>query len=99
MEIKQRNVAGVRAIFDRLLVQRLSISKFRFSLRSGAPSQTAKSSLMCATEKGKSVFKKWLAFEKDHGDEQGVETVKQRAMAFVQSRQGGGQDGGDDDEE
>lgn len=28
MEIKQRNVAGVRAIFDRLLVQRLSISKF-----------------------------------------------------------------------
>lgn len=29
MEIKQRNVAGVRTIFDRLLVQRLSISTFR----------------------------------------------------------------------
>ncbi|GAA5868775.1 hypothetical protein JCM3774_003888 [Rhodotorula dairenensis] len=75
MEIKQRNVASVRTIFDRLLVQRLSIKK------------------------GKSVFKKWLAFEKDHGDEQGVETVKQRAMAFVQSRQGGGQDDGDEGEE
>lgn len=45
------------------------------------------------------MFKKWLAFEKDHGDEQGVETVKQRAMAFVQIRQGGGQDGEDDNEE
>lgn len=59
-----------------------------------------KSSACSLAEKGKSVFKKWLAFEKDHGDEQGVETVKERAMAFVQSRQGGGgQDEGDDDEE
>ncbi|GAA5986306.1 hypothetical protein JCM10908_003698 [Rhodotorula pacifica] len=75
MEIKQRNVAGVRAIFDRLLVQRLSLKK------------------------GKSVFKKWLAFEKEQGDEQGVETVKERAIAFVQSRQGGGQEEAEEKEE
>ncbi|GAA5947174.1 hypothetical protein JCM10213_001449 [Rhodosporidiobolus nylandii] len=65
MEIKQRNVAGVRALFDRILVQRLS------------------------SKKGKSVFKKWLSFEKDFGDDEGVETVKERAVAFVQSRQQG----------
>ncbi|BGP24084.1 U3 snoRNP-associated protein Rrp5 [Rhodotorula toruloides] len=65
MEIKQRNVVGVRALFDRVLGQRLS------------------------SKKGKSVFKKWLSFEKDIGDEDGVEAVKERAVAFVQSRQGG----------
>jgi hypothetical protein len=31
------------------------------------------------------VFKKWLAFEKEQGDEAGVETVKEKAMAFVES--------------
>ncbi|GAA5976182.1 hypothetical protein JCM11641_001071 [Rhodosporidiobolus odoratus] len=65
MEIKQRNVAGVRALFDRVLAQRLS------------------------SKKGKSVFKKWLSFEKDFGDDAGVEAVKERAVAFVQSRQQG----------
>lgn len=54
---------------------------------------------MRSAEKGKSVFKKWLAFEKDHGDEQGVETVKERATAFVQSRQGGGAGEEEDDQE
>ncbi|GAA5875823.1 hypothetical protein JCM1840_003525 [Sporobolomyces johnsonii] len=68
MEIKQRNVAGVRALFDRILSRRLS------------------------SKKGKSVFKKWLSFEKEFGDEQGVDTVKERAMEFVQSRQGGADD-------
>ncbi|GAA5841896.1 hypothetical protein JCM11251_005414 [Rhodosporidiobolus azoricus] len=68
MEIKQRNVAGVRALFDRILAQRLS------------------------SKKGKSVFKKWLSFEKDFGDDKGVEQVKQRAVAFVQGRQHGGED-------
>ncbi|GAA5914525.1 hypothetical protein JCM6882_000408 [Rhodosporidiobolus microsporus] len=71
MEIKQRNIAGVRALFDRTLAQRLS------------------------SKKGKSVFKKWLAFEKDHGDDAGVEQVKQKAVAFVQGRQ----QGDDEDEE
>ncbi|GAA6036062.1 hypothetical protein JCM8097_006594 [Rhodosporidiobolus ruineniae] len=71
-EIKQRNTAGVRALFDRILAQRLS------------------------SKKGKSVFKKWLAFEKDFGDVAGVEHVKERAVAFVQSRQ---QADGEDDEE
>ncbi|KAK4057764.1 rRNA biogenesis protein rrp5 [Microbotryomycetes sp. JL221] len=60
-EIKQNNVAGVRALFDRLLQQRLS------------------------SKKGKSVFKKWLAFEKEHGDETGADTVKQKALLFVES--------------
>ncbi|GAA6020638.1 hypothetical protein JCM10207_007806 [Rhodosporidiobolus poonsookiae] len=63
METKQRNVAGVRALFDRILAQRLS------------------------SKKGKSVFKKWLSFEKDFGDDEGVDNVKERAVAFVQSRQ------------
>ncbi|GAA6057842.1 hypothetical protein JCM3770_000609 [Rhodotorula araucariae] len=73
MEIKQRNVAGVRALFDRVLAQRLS------------------------SKKGKSVFKKWLTFEKEHGDEAGVDEVKQRAVAFVQGRQHA--DGADEDDE
>ncbi|GJN89500.1 hypothetical protein Rhopal_002487-T1 [Rhodotorula paludigena] len=75
MEIKQRNVAGVRALFDRILAQRLS------------------------SKKGKSVFKKWLAFEKDHGDEAGVQEVKERAIAFVQGRQqpGDADEEGDDE--
>ncbi|BGP31459.1 rRNA bioproteinsis protein rrp5 [Rhodotorula toruloides] len=73
MEIKQRNVVGVRALFDRILAQRLS------------------------SKKGKSVFKKWLSFEKDFGDEDGVEAVKERAVAFVQSRQGGGEEDGDEE--
>ncbi|EGU12983.1 U3 snoRNP-associated protein Rrp5 [Rhodotorula toruloides ATCC 204091] len=73
MEIKQRNVVGVRALFDRILAQRLS------------------------SKKGKSVFKKWLSFEKDFGDEEGVEAVKERAVAFVQSRQGGGDEEGDEE--
>lgn len=33
------------------------------------------------TEKTKSVFKKWLAFEKQHGDEEAAESVKQRAVS------------------
>ncbi|GAA5993423.1 hypothetical protein JCM5350_006876 [Sporobolomyces pararoseus] len=68
MEIKQRNVEGVRALFERVLAGRLS------------------------SKKGKSVFKKWLMFEKEFGDEDGVETVKERAIEFVQSRSGGGED-------
>ncbi|GAA5859805.1 hypothetical protein JCM8547_007035 [Rhodosporidiobolus lusitaniae] len=72
MEIKQRNVAGVRALFDRILTQRLS------------------------SKKGKSVFKKWLSFEKDFGDEEGVDRVKERAVAFVQGRQQAGDDEDDD---
>jgi rRNA biogenesis protein RRP5 len=47
---------------------------------------------LAITEKGKSVFKKWLTFEKEFGDEDGVDTVKERAVEFVQSRSGGGED-------
>jgi len=61
MEIRQRNVAAVRALFERVLQSKLS------------------------SKKGKSVFKKWLAFEKEHGDEQGVQAVKEKAVAFVQA--------------
>lgn len=81
MEIKQNNVAGVRALFDRILVQRLSSSAFSLSpLLKCLPD--ARSS--CA-EKGKSVFKKWLSFEKEHGDEAGVDACKTKALAFVES--------------
>lgn len=31
------------------------------------------------------MFKKWLGFEKEHGDEAGVEAVKERAVAFVEA--------------
>ncbi|KAK4046291.1 rRNA biogenesis protein rrp5 [Microbotryomycetes sp. JL201] len=58
-EIKQGNVVGVRALFERLLQQRLS------------------------SKKGKAVFKKWLSFEKEHGDEAGAAAVKDKALAFV----------------
>ncbi|KAL8286763.1 hypothetical protein RQP46_004291 [Phenoliferia psychrophenolica] len=38
-----------------------------------------------SSKKGKSVFKKWLSFEKEAGDEAGVEACKTRALAFVES--------------
>lgn len=55
-------------------------------------SQSLVSYLLCIevvlrAEKGKSVFKKWLAFEKEQGDEAGMENVKTKARAFVESRQ------------
>ncbi|SCV70668.1 BQ2448_3430 [Microbotryum intermedium] len=61
MEIKLRNLAGVRALFERALATKLS------------------------SKKGKSVFKKWFAFEKEHGDSQGADAVKTKALAFVES--------------
>lgn len=39
-----------------------------------------------SSKKTKSVFKKWLAFEKQHGDEAGAETVKQRAVGRAPDR-------------
>jgi len=30
-------------------------------------------------------FKKWLAYEKDHGTEKDIEEVKKRALAYVES--------------
>jgi len=30
-------------------------------------------------------FKKWLAYEKDHGDEDHIDEVKRRALAYVES--------------
>ncbi|KAK9897002.1 hypothetical protein P389DRAFT_52084 [Cystobasidium minutum MCA 4210] len=62
-EIRLKNVLGVRALFDRVLMTKLS------------------------SKKTKSVFKKWLAFEKQHGDEVAAEAVKERAIEYVQSLQ------------
>ena len=41
-----------------------------------------------STKKAKSVFKKWLTIEKEIGDEQGVNDVKEKAIAWNESRQG-----------
>ncbi|KAG0047226.1 rRNA biogenesis protein rrp5 [Gryganskiella cystojenkinii] len=42
-------------------------------------------SLKLSSKKMKFFFKKWLAYEKDNGDEEHVEEVKRRAMAYVES--------------
>ncbi|KAF9977457.1 rRNA biogenesis protein rrp5 [Actinomortierella ambigua] len=42
-------------------------------------------SLKLSSKKMKFFFKKWLAYEKDHGDEDHVEEVKRRALAYVES--------------
>lgn len=81
MEIKQNNVAGVRALLNRILVQRLSSSAFLLPPPPSSASLTPRS----LAEKGKSVFKKWLSFEKEHGDEAGVDACKTKALAFVES--------------
>lgn len=56
-----------------------------FLFRAELAGMTLIPSVSPLSEKGKSVFKKWLAFEKEQGDEAGVETVKEKAMAFVES--------------
>jgi rRNA biogenesis protein RRP5 len=40
---------------------------------------------VATAEKGKSVFKKWLSFEKEMGDDAGVEACKAKALQFVES--------------
>ncbi|KAG0235897.1 rRNA biogenesis protein rrp5 [Actinomortierella wolfii] len=42
-------------------------------------------SLKLSSKKMKFFFKKWLAYEKDHGDEDHVEEVKRRALEYVES--------------
>ncbi|KAG0334330.1 rRNA biogenesis protein rrp5 [Podila humilis] len=42
-------------------------------------------SLKLSSKKMKFFFKKWLAYEKDHGDEEHIEEVKRRALAYVES--------------
>ncbi|KAG0259771.1 rRNA biogenesis protein rrp5 [Mortierella polycephala] len=42
-------------------------------------------SLKLSSKKMKFFFKKWLAYEKDNGDELHVEEVKRRALAYVES--------------
>lgn len=42
-------------------------------------------SLKLSSKKMKFFFKKWLAYEKDNGDEESVEEVKRRALAYVES--------------
>lgn len=83
-EIKQHNVTGVRGLFERMLAGRLSSSELSLSTQ-GRASTKLTSFILALIEKGKSVFKKWLAFEKEQGDEAGVENVKEKAMAFVES--------------
>ena len=38
-----------------------------------------------STKKMKFLFKKWLTFEKEHGDDESVSSVKQAAMRYVES--------------
>ena len=42
-------------------------------------------SMKLSSKKMKFFFKKWLAYEKDNGDEEHIEEVKRRAMAYVES--------------
>ncbi|KAF9215680.1 rRNA biogenesis protein rrp5 [Podila verticillata] len=42
-------------------------------------------SLKLSSKKMKFFFKKWLAYEKDHGDEEHIDEVKRRALAYVES--------------
>ncbi|OLL26878.1 rRNA biogenesis protein rrp5 [Neolecta irregularis DAH-3] len=42
-------------------------------------------SLSLSSKNAKSLFKKWLAFEKRHGDERTVEDVKRRAIEYVET--------------
>ncbi|KAG0305918.1 rRNA biogenesis protein rrp5 [Dissophora globulifera] len=42
-------------------------------------------SLKLSSKKMKFFFKKWLAYEKDNGDEEHIEEVKRRALAYVES--------------
>ncbi|KAF9438080.1 rRNA biogenesis protein rrp5 [Entomortierella beljakovae] len=42
-------------------------------------------SLKLSSKKMKFFFKKWLGYEKDHGDEDHIEEVKRRALAYVES--------------
>ena len=78
MEIKANNVAGVRALFDRLLNQKLSSSMSFNSCRFGFLG------LQVVSEKAKFVFKRALAFEKSHGDAASVAAVVARASAYVE---------------
>ncbi|KAF9346551.1 rRNA biogenesis protein rrp5 [Mortierella sp. AD094] len=42
-------------------------------------------SLKLSSKKMKFFFKKWLAYEKDNGDEEHIDEVKRRALAYVES--------------
>ncbi|KAH8550174.1 hypothetical protein BGW37DRAFT_498267 [Umbelopsis sp. PMI_123] len=42
-------------------------------------------SMKHSSKKMKFFFKKWLAYEKDHGTEKDIDEVKQRALAYVES--------------
>jgi len=44
-------------------------------------------SLQLSVKKMKFLFKKYLQFEEDHGTEERVEYVKQKAMEYVQSKE------------
>lgn len=75
-EIRLRNVLGARALFDRVLMTKLSSSTYILQ-----EMQIPVLRNFILAEKTKSVFKKWLAFEKQHGDEVAAEAVKQRAVS------------------
>lgn len=44
-------------------------------------------SLNLSTKKMKFMLKRYLAFEQDHGDEEKVDRIKEKAMAYVMSKQ------------
>lgn len=45
------------------------------------------------------MFKKWLTFEKEHGDEKGADYCKERARAFVEALSANKANGGDDEDD
>lgn len=56
-------------------------------------------SLNLSTKKMKTFYKRWLEFERDHGDAAKMQAVKERAQAYVASKLGGGDAGCDEDSE
>lgn len=83
-EIRLKNVLGVRALFDRVLMTKLSSSKYLLIEKSAFEQGWFRLSILA--EKTKSVFKKWLAFEKQHGDEVAAEAVKERAVSWIKPK-------------
>ncbi|KAF5352778.1 hypothetical protein D9756_006044 [Leucocoprinus leucothites] len=60
MEAGQKNIQGIRNLFDRILALKMT------------------------SHKAKSFFKKWLEIERRIGDEEGADTVKQKAIEWTQ---------------
>lgn len=79
-ETRLRNTAGVRYAYHLMRLDSKKISVLivhRSALFDRVLAQKQSS------KKTKSLLKKWLAFEKQYGDEAGAETVKERAVSLI----------------